>query len=339
MRNFLKIQIIAVILLIFPLLSVYAENKDGSNSGKKVNDTIAELLTINIDGTGLTRLTFNSYYENHAHVSPDGTKILFTVFTKDTNGTGVGEDDMNASEIGIMDIDGSNYTLLTDNDYADFGAVWSPDGGSIIFSTNRHKKQFDIATINIDGSGFTRLTSTKKRYEMDPHRIGDIIVFTKWNPYKKSNVKIWKMNSDGSNKKRLTYPKLKKTIEGTPLGDMDPKISPDGTMVAFERHKNNKRNHGLGKYDIYTINIDGTGLRKITGRKSAEAVPTWSPDGSKLTYWSVNNKTFNAFGIFIINTDGSGRVKISKGLFPLYVEMPSWIDEDTLIFSGKSPEW
>ncbi len=316
-----------------------------SSPGKPANppkrkggdDTIAELYTMRTDGTGIKRLTFNKYYENHAHISPDGKKFVFTVFTNDTNGNGlVGEDDMESSEVGVMDIDGGNYKLLTRNNSADFGAVWSPDGSRILFTTSRFDGQFDLATIKSDGSGFKRLTSTKQIHEMDPHwGNNNVIVFNRWFPGKIPVACIWKMDSNGKNEVQLTKPNFPKKSYGAPFGDMDPKVSPDGRMIAFERHQNNKGNFGFGNYDLYVMNIDGSNVKNISRNNAAEAVPTWSLNGKELAFWAISEKAEDALDIFITNIDGTKRRKVTREPDLLEEEMPSWISKDMLIFSGK----
>lgn len=303
---------------------------------KEGDDSIAEIYTMMIEGTELIRLTYNSYYENHVHVSPDGTKFVFTAFTKDLNRDGeVGEADMDSSEVGIMDIDGNNYKLLTNNEFADFGAVWSPDGQRILFTTNRFGGQFDLATINIDGSDLQRLTSTPDAWEMDPHWGKAAIVFNRWTPGKKPFPGIWKMNSDGSHEVQLTDPSFPSMSKGAPFGDMDPKISPDGKKIAFERHQNNRGNFGLGDYDLYVMDIDGRNIKDISQNSIAEAVPVWSPDSKKLVFWVVSENLEDALEIFVINSDGSGRRKITQEHDQLQKEMPSWVSEDKIVFSAK----
>ncbi len=300
------------------------------------DDSIAEIYTMRIDGTELTRLTYNQYHENHVHVSPDGKKFVFTAFTKDLNRDGeVGEADMDSSEVGIMDIDGNNYKLLTNNDFADFGAVWSPDGQRVLFTTNRFGGQFDLATIKIDGSDFQRLTSTPDAWEMDPHWGKAVIVFNRWTPGKKHFPGIWKMDPDGSHEVQLTDPSFSSVSKGAPFGDMDPKISPDGKKIVFERHQNNKGNFGLGDYDLYVMDIDGRNIKDISQNSIAEAVPVWSPDSKKLVFWVVSENLEDALEIFIINSDGSDRRKITQKTDNMQKEMPSWISEDKIVFSAK----
>jgi Tol biopolymer transport system component len=56
---------------------------------------------------------------------------------------------------------------------------------------------------------------------------------------------------------------------------------------------------------LYVIHADGTGLRVLAdfGR-----TPDWSPDGSRIAYTGWGRY---APAVFIVNTDGSGRVQLT----------------------------
>jgi dipeptidyl aminopeptidase/acylaminoacyl peptidase len=311
------------------------QTSSAQKTKKTADDSIAEIYTMKIDGSELTRLTYNSYSENHVHISPEKTKLVFTAFTRDLNRDGqVSEADMDSAEIGVMNIDGSDYKLITNNNYADFGAMWGPDGQRILFTTNRFG-QFDLATIKSDGTDFKRLTFTSDAFEMDPHWVGQTIVFNRWTPGKEAHPGIWKTNSDGSNMVQLTNPTFPKASKATPFGDMDPKISPDGKKIAFERHQNNRGNFGFGDFDIYVMNIDGSDLKDISQNLIADIMPVWSPDSKQLTYWLISENLKDTLDIFVINADGTGRRKITKEPDNLEEEMPSWLSEQKIVFSGK----
>jgi len=54
--------------------------------------------------------------------------------------------------------------------------------------------------------------------------------------------------------------------------------------------------------DIFLINVDGSGLRKITSDSRANFYRTWSPDGSRLAFSSNRDGDWD---IYVMNADGS----------------------------------
>ena len=53
---------------------------------------------------------------------------------------------------------------------------------------------------------------------------------------------------------------------------------------------------------IYLINLDGSGLIKITSDARANFYPTWSPDRSQLAFSSNRDGDWD---IYVMNADGS----------------------------------
>ncbi|MBM4259034.1 MAG: hypothetical protein FJ147_24435 [Deltaproteobacteria bacterium] len=97
------------------------------------------------DGTGLRQLTsfqsFNFRYEgdifalpdDHATVSPDGKRVLFSSSWSDDNGVLGGIVDSDNYEVFIMNINGTNLRRLTNSPGFDGEAVFSPDGTKIAY--------------------------------------------------------------------------------------------------------------------------------------------------------------------------------------------------------------
>ena len=54
--------------------------------------------------------------------------------------------------------------------------------------------------------------------------------------------------------------------------------------------------------DIYVMNADGSGTRKLTHNARQNAQPAWSPDGRKIAFRSTRNGNRE---IYVMNTDGS----------------------------------
>ena len=111
---------------------------------------LAEVYVINVDGTGLTRLTFNAEEERAPSWSPDGSRIVYMCRIGGGSAT---------FEICSMNADGSDRRRLTDNTVLDATATFSPDGQQIVF----HRPvagRFQLWLMNADGTGQTQLTNT-----------------------------------------------------------------------------------------------------------------------------------------------------------------------------------
>ena len=68
-----------------------------------------------------------------------------------------------------------------------------------------------------------------------------------------------------------------------------------------------------GNFELYTANLDGSGLVRLTDTPESELRPAWSPDGTQLLYdVDVPDLTIER-DLFIINADGSGARQLASG--------------------------
>jgi len=111
------------------------------------------------------------------------------------------------------------------------------------------------------------------------------------------------MNPDGSGVTRLK-------VYGS-----DPMLSPDGTKIAYCSLRDTIYSQ------IYVMNSDGTGPKRITDHKSGDACgPAWSPDGKKIAYYAfAQTQPSRNPEIWLIDSDGSNPKKLTDhGMDPTW---------------------
>ena len=111
-----------------------------------------EIFTVDLDGTNVRQITFNAVLDSGPKWSPDCSMISYN--SQDLGGS---------LDVHRVDADGTGDVNLTNAPgIFDAFSAWSPDGQSIVFSTNRDIN-FEIYSMSaVDGSNLSRLTSTKK---------------------------------------------------------------------------------------------------------------------------------------------------------------------------------
>lgn len=90
-----------------------------------------------------------------------------------------------------------------------------------------------------------------------------------------------------------------------------PAWSPDGSRLAFMSNRD-------GNPEIYVMNRDGSGLRRLTNHPGGDVTPTWSPTGNQLAFTSDRSGQPQ---IYIINADGTGIQRIST---ESWGDRPTW---------------
>lgn len=76
--------------------------------------------------------------------------------------------------------------------------------------------------------------------------------------------------------------------------DTNPAVSPDGQSVVFMSFRG-------GNWDVYRVNMDGTGLAQLTTDTADDGLPTWSPDGETIAF--VSNRD-GEWALWVMNANG-----------------------------------
>ena len=100
--------------------------------------------------------------------------------------------------------------------------------------------------------------------------------------------------------------------------DRSPAWSPDGRRLVFER-----------RGQIYVINGDGTGLRRVTRLLTDAREPAWSPEGRQIVFTREARAA-----LLVVNADGTGqRVLFSRGIDDT-IDRPAWSPDGRWIAFG-----
>ncbi|HTY99082.1 MAG TPA: hypothetical protein VMB75_04570 [Rhodocyclaceae bacterium] len=294
-----------------------------------------------LDGRGVQCLVSDPRRElNHARVSPDGQWITFTRYNKRGFFSSVAkeEDGYEETEIMLAHIDGRDPETLVPprKDLVAANSYWSENGKAILFVSNdnpRHRGQInriDLATRTV-----TKVPIAGDPWAADPHRVGDQLAISVFEPEQKQTA-IWLAAADGSRARQITFPGMAGKASGgkTPLGDFDPKISPDGRRVATMRHL------AKDSWHVIVVDLASGGEQDISPARAVDGVPEWSGDGSKLVFWHVNVDELRTSGLYTMNPDGSDRrrLPLPHGYFytlPAFFPGEGAKGEARIIFSGE----
>jgi Tol biopolymer transport system component len=81
-----------------------------------------------------------------------------------------------------------------------------------------------------------------------------------------------------------------------------------------------------GNYEIYIMNPDGSGQKRLTNNPAADFNPALSPDGSKIAFVSDRDIYFE---IFVMNANGTGLIHLTDNA--VYDVSPAWSPDGTKI--------
>lgn len=194
-------------------------------------------------------------------VSPDGKTIAFDMM----------------GDLYTMPIEGGKATRITDGMAYDTHPRYSPDGKSVVFTSDRSGSD-NAWIMDLETEEFTQVTKSNNEWvqsaEWSPD--GDYVVVTKG----RRNLKLFMYHKDGGGGFQLiSSPAALKLIE--------PAFSPDGRYVYMSlRNGAWNYNAQLPQYQVGIYDRENGERSTITSRYGSAFTPTPSPDGKWLVYGS-----------------------------------------------------
>ncbi|MBK8417385.1 hypothetical protein [Candidatus Villigracilis saccharophilus] len=220
-------------------------------------------------------------------------------------------DGENHDQICIINADGSGWRQLTDNGKHNWYASISPDGQSVVYSSNMTGNNYEIYEISVRGSNLIQLTSRLggKLYAPEVSPDGNKIVFTHDDNGFQS---IWVMDRDGSNPHRIS-----------PDDGWDPSWSSDGGQILFASLTPN------GSVQLFTMDGSGLNQRQVTNMSGLIGRSDMSPTGE---YVATYAGKYGSRSIYLIPMNG---VEPTKYFFDPTSAAPSFSpDGQWMVFTG-----
>jgi Tol biopolymer transport system component len=191
----------------------------------------------------------------YVEISPDGRRVA------------VARGPAGSRDIWMQE--GARTTRFT-FDPVDVNPVWSPDGASVVFSSNR-KGAFDLYRKPADGSGSEELllqsAETKRPNSWSPD--GRFLLYN--SAQNNGDLMVLPMTEDQKTRQRKPFPFI-----STPFNEQSGAFSPDGKWVAYQSNES-------GRNEIYVRPFPGPGPQwqvSTGGGISAR----WRKDGKELYY-------------------------------------------------------
>jgi len=259
---------------------------DRTTQGRDINK---ELYVMDFDGRRVEKLTnFNSVVLSPS-ISPDNSKIVFSLIATHTIKTGQKSKFIKNIDLKMLDINTGKFSTISQKPGINSGAIFSGNGENI-YLTLSFSGNADIYEMGIK-NGVMRKVTSHWADDVDPSMTADGKLMT-YLSNRAGRAHIYTVDPTGLEKdvKRISF-----------VGQFNatPRFSPAGTEIVFSSWVDNA-------FDLYRIGADGNNLVRLTKDFGSNEEPVFSPDGEFIVFTSKKmisrNKSIQ--DLYIMNRDG-----------------------------------
>ncbi len=242
---------------------------------------------------------------------PDGQTLAFTR-------TRVGTVD----DIYVVPVLGGEPRRLTSDNRWIHGLAWTPDGRSIVFSSNRGGSQSLWRVSPSTGAPERLAAGGETAYWPSISRQGSRLAYTQY----LTDSNIWRAPGPSSTGRRASPAKL---IAST-RPDVGPQFSPDGKRIVFVSGRS-------GSPEIWLCDSEGLNPVQLTSFGGPlTGVPRWSPDGQRIAFDSIKEGHPD---IYVVSAEGGSPRRLTTESSSDV--RPSWSKDGRWIYFGsdRSGAW
>src|SRR5262245_3899271 len=180
-------------------------------------------------------------------------------------------------DIWLSDVTGGKATLFTFDPGNDIYPVWSPDGSSIVWASNR-EGLYNLYQKAASGAGQDALLLTSDYFKLptDWSRDGRYIIYRQIEPQTKYDIWVLPLFGDKTPFRFLQ----------TEFNETAAVLSPNGRWIAYNSDE-------TGRYEVYVESFPGHGGKRQISTAGGIG-PHWRGDGKELFYHALDGKLMAA---------------------------------------------